>query len=319
MANQTFEQYLASSGQQSTADQLRKSNQFGAAEAQYNQQGYYGSQPQQQSQPNFQDSIKQAIEMNKQAIQPAVQSLEASIPETSASFQRQREQTQGEIEPLKQRYQNLLSEVTGKAKASEEGQTRVTSGELAKRGIVGSSTLAQQEIQNAVEPIRSQARTAFTNIGLEQEQGIKQLMNTIANLTGQETEATRAVRNAIAQLQSGAGQAGVSQGISTSQFNAQQALQQAEQQRAAEQQRIENLRNEQLFPIQLKGAQADLDAKLKANKSSGLGGFVPFGMNSSGQQIPSPTTWTGGTFGKNVVDLLNQGKTSEAYELYKNA
>lgn len=320
----TFDQTLAESGRQSTLDQLRASGQYDKARSEFDsgRGQFFGSNNNQSSssgsnQGNFQDTVQQAIEMNRKANEPAVQSLQASLPEVSSKFDQQRQQTQAQIEPLKQRYQNLLADVKGQGQQQANKQTVITSNELGKRGIVGSSTLASQEIQNATDPIYSQMASNTKNIGLEQEQGLLALQNILGGLTSQETEAKRAVQNAIAQLQAGAGQAGVQQGLSIYQQNQQNAIAEQARKAQADQLARENALQDQLFPIQLQSAQADLQSKLKANQP-GAGGMTIeqlFGMTGGGTSAqPS----AGLSMGKNTASLIAQGKYQEALNLMQN-
>lgn len=320
----TFDQYMAESGNQSTLDQLRATGKYDSARSQYDSSGSYGNfsspsspSPSSSNQGNFQDTVQQAIEMNRKANEPAVQSLQASLPEVSSKFDQQRQQTQAQIEPLKQRYQNLLADVKGQGQVQVNNQTRITNNELGKRGLVGSSTLAQQEIQNAVQPIQGQIATNTKNIGLEQEQGLLALQNILGGLTSQETEAKRAVQNAIAQLQAGAGQAGVQQGLSIYQQNQQNQIAEQARKAQADQLARENALQDQLFPIQLQSAQADLQSKLKANQP-GAGGMTIeqlFGMTGGGASAqPS----TGLSVGRNTASLIAQGKYQDALNLMMN-
>lgn len=168
------------------------------------------------------DTIQRAIQLQQQAAQPAVQSLQASIPEVQKSVATRQQQLQAEVDPLKQRYQSLLAEIKGQQKTAEERKTVVTSNELGKRGIVGSSTLAQQELTNALNPITREYTGLYTQTGLQQEADLRDLVNQITNLGLSGTEKQRAISNAIAQLQSGVGQAGITQGIQQQQFGAEQ-------------------------------------------------------------------------------------------------
>lgn len=165
------------------------------------------------------DTISRAIQLQQEANRPAVQSLESSIPEIQKSISTRQDQLKAEVDPLKQRYQSLLSEIKGNQTSAENRQTVVTSNELGKRGIVGSSTLAGQEIANAVNPITKQYTGLYTQTGLDQEAGIRDLLNSITNLGLTGTDQQRAVRNAIAQLQSGAASTGITQGIQQEQYN----------------------------------------------------------------------------------------------------
>src|SRR3990167_6653118 len=175
---------------------------------------------------NSSDVISRAIAMQNQAIQPAVNTLQQGIPEIQQKFATATSQVQAEMEPLKQRYQNLLNSIKGNQTIAENRQSVTTSGELGKRGISGDSTLAQQELTNALNPITQQYTTLATDTGLQRE---ADLANQVTNLTGQQTESVRSVLNAIAQLQAGAGQTGISQGIQQGQFGQTLANTQAQQ------------------------------------------------------------------------------------------
>lgn len=135
--------------------------------------------------------------------QPAIASLQSSIPETSARFETERTRLSGEKEPLKQRYQNLLSEVTRRESADIGAVQRRTGQEFGYRGIPASSTLYQDELIRAESPIRQAYAGQAKDVGLEQENSLRGIDNLIANMAGQETEAKRSIQNAIAQLQSG--------------------------------------------------------------------------------------------------------------------
>lgn len=172
------------------------------------------------------DYISQAIDLQKKANQPAVQSLEASKPEIQSAYQQSRQ-------TLTDRYQNLLDSIRGQGEQDVNRQTTITSNELGKRGIVGSSTLGQQEIQNATSPLRQK----YT--GLEKDASISQ-NEQLSGLTTQETADLRAIANSIAQLQSGAAQTGISQGIGQYQQNTQNYLAQQQAQADAKAREVAN-------------------------------------------------------------------------------
>ncbi len=178
---------------------------------------------------NFDDILKRTIAMNQEANKPAVESLEASIPETQAKFTQARTQLEAERDPLKARYENLISQITQKGKVQEQRQSVATSGELGKRGIEMSSTMAQQELANALNPITAETSATLKDVGLSQEADLRSLANQIANLTTGETEAIRNVRSAIAQLQSGGSQAAINNALNLYKMNIDQANIDAEQ------------------------------------------------------------------------------------------
>lgn len=191
-------------------------------------------------QSSFEDTLKRTIELSQQANKPAVDSLQASIPEQSAKFAQQRTQLEAEKQPLKDRYQSLLAQIKGNQKVSEDRQFVTTNNELGKRGISGDSTLAQQEITNALNPITQQYTGLYTDTGLAQESDLRSLVNQIANSSTTETEANRLVQNAIAQLQAGGAQSGINLGSNLFQFNTAQNTQQelARQQAAFQSQQL---------------------------------------------------------------------------------
>ena len=177
---------------------------------------------------NYEDIIKRSIAMNQEANKPAVASLEASIPETTAKFAQTRSQLQAEVDPLKQRYDNLISQITQRGKVQEQRQSVATSGELAKRGILSSSTLAQQELANALNPITAETSATLKDVSLQGEASQRDLLNQIANLSTQETDAIRNVRNAIAQLQAGGNQQAITNAMNIYKANIDQANKDAE-------------------------------------------------------------------------------------------
>lgn len=305
----TFDQHLAETGQQSKLDDLRRTGQYDAARSQYESGGVSGSPS------NFADTVRQAQELQRSVNAPAVESLRSSLPEISKTYETQRQQTTAQIDPLKQRYQSLLDEVKGKAQASVNSQTKITSNELGKRGIVGSSTLAQQEIQNAVEPIRAGERTAITDIGLSQEQGLMSLQNILANLANAETEQKRGVLNSIGQLEAGAGQNAVQ--LALQQIQSQQ--QAAAQEQALKQAQQESALAERLYSqVTLPQSQASI-----ANIQSEI---AKRGQQSSGMDIQSFLGLFGGggvssgspSIGSNVIELLKNGNVAQALELAYN-
>lgn len=180
--------------------------------------------------PDFDQTLQRAIELQNKAIQPAISSLQASIPEIGQKFETQRQQLEAQKDPLKARYDALISDINRRQGVAETTATRTTSQELGRRGIVGSSGVADTALEQAVQPIRSEYGALATQAGLGREEGLMALQNQITNLTPLEVEAKRDVQNAIAQLQSATTQSAVNQAIQQLQL-AQSKAQQAEQAR----------------------------------------------------------------------------------------
>lgn len=181
---------------------------------------------------------KQMEQFRSEAVQPAISSLQAQIPEVSARFAQQRQQLEAEKQPLQQRYMSIINELKGR-ETEEVGEAgRIASQELGRRGIPISSAYAQEFIGKRTQPVSRYYGGQITQAGFEQEAGLRDLTNLIANLTGQETEQQRAIRNAIGQLQAGEPSTAVSQALNLLQLQQQAQTSKAElalKQRLAEQ------------------------------------------------------------------------------------
>lgn len=183
--------------------------------------------------------LNQQQAAQKEAIQPAIQSLQAQIPILQKNYSTQIGQKQAEIEPLNQRYQSLIDQIKNQGQTSVNKQTVVTANELGKRGIEGSSSLAGQEIVNATRPIEQQTQSAVQQTGLQQAADVKGIQDAIANLYGQQNQDVGSVNSAIANLQANGGQTAIQQAMSLlgnqqqQQLSREQMAQQAAQQKAA--------------------------------------------------------------------------------------
>lgn|SRR3990167_5499880 len=154
----------------------------------------------------FEQTVQRALDMTRQAYQPAVSSLQAGMPEISQRFETQKQQLQAEVEPLQQRYQRLLDQIKGSEQQSVQRESIAQANELGRRGILPSSGLYEQTVSKALQPINEQFGGLTADVGFQQEAGLRNLQNLISNLPLQQTEAQRAVQNAVAQLQAGGGQ-----------------------------------------------------------------------------------------------------------------
>ena len=151
---------------------------------------------------NFGDIAATALKMYQEAAQPAISSLEASIPEIQASYGQERTRLASTQTSLEARYDTLISQLTGN-QAKEEGRTQTaTSNELGRRGISAQGGLFDKTINEALSPVTQYYTGQINTAGLSREDAIRQLQDTIASLVSQETTATRGVRNSIGQLQS---------------------------------------------------------------------------------------------------------------------
>ena len=90
-----------------------------------------------------------------------------------------------------------------------------------------SSGLFDVERQEAVSPLRQFYTGQSKEVGLEREGGLREIDKLISMLTGQETEQTRAIKNAIGQLQSGEPSSAIQGALSLIQLSEQQRQNQA--------------------------------------------------------------------------------------------
>lgn len=178
---------------------------------------------------DYSSILKSSQEAAKAAIEPAVEALKSSLTTTQNKYSTLASQAAAGSTSLTERYNSLIDELKSKGTQSEQAQTKVTAGELGKRGIPLTSTLAQQEITNAVQPITSETASNIKSVGLAREDALGSLANTITNLgiTGQEAE--DAINTAIAQLYSGASSDAVSNALSLYQTNQNAAYNQSAQ------------------------------------------------------------------------------------------
>jgi hypothetical protein len=58
-------------------------------------------------------TIDRALQLQREAVKPAVASLEAGIPEVQQQYATQRSQLEAEKAPLQQRYDDLISQIKG--------------------------------------------------------------------------------------------------------------------------------------------------------------------------------------------------------------
>ena len=156
---------------------------------------------------------QKALTARQQAIAPAVSSLEASIPEQTQKFGVERTRLQGEVDPIKQRYQLVLDKLKRReTKQVGEAQTSL-SREYGKRGIPLSSGVFDQNLAQNVYPITDFYGIQQRETGASQEENLRNITNLVNQLLPQETEANRTIRNVIANLQSGAGNASIEDAI----------------------------------------------------------------------------------------------------------
>jgi hypothetical protein len=162
-----------------------------------------------------------------EAIKPAVQSLEAGIPETSAAFAERRRATEAEVDPLKERYANLIDQIKGREQKETTQTIRSTAREYGRRGIPLSSTAYAEEEQGRTQPISQYYTGQLKDTEIARESDLRQIQNLLGELTIGETSAQREIRQAIANLQAGAGTNAIQSANEITQAALNRVLQQA--------------------------------------------------------------------------------------------
>lgn len=158
----------------------------------------------------------------QKAVQPAIKSLESSIPEIQQKFGVERSRLEGEKEPLKQRYQLLLDQLKNRENKTTQQESIRLAREYGKRGVPVQSGMFEKNLSDVINPITSEYGNLMSQTALSREDSLRQIMNLVNQLTPQETEATRTVRNAIANLQAGAGKDAISNAFEMLKFQEQQ-------------------------------------------------------------------------------------------------
>ena len=175
------------------------------------------------------DQAKQLNQFNIDANQPAIQSLQASIPETQAKYDANTTYLKGQVDPLTQRYDNLIASIKGNQATAEKRTGIATSTELGKRGITSDSGLYANTVNDAVNPITQQYTTELKDTGIQENSDLAALQKLISDSTSTGVDATRAIQNAIAQLQAGNSSSAVTQALSLSQQQQNQTIAQQQQ------------------------------------------------------------------------------------------
>lgn len=227
------------------------------------------------SQPDYAAIAREQMKMMQEANAPAIASLQASIPETQAKYAAEKERIAAQQQPLEQRYQNLLSEVTRQQNVQTTAEQTATSREFGRRGISLQSGLFDQTLNQRLKPISEWAGQQSKEIGLSREDALTQLQNLI-NQTGESgIGAVREIQNAIANLQAGGNQSAIQSALGI--YNAQQQAAQVAAQQALQQQQLalqQRAQDSQLaYAAQTNPLELELlKAQIKKANSTGGGG-----------------------------------------------
>lgn len=262
--------------------------------------------------PNFEDTIRRAQQMQQEAYKPLISQLQGNVPEIQKNFASQRQTLENRRKPLQERYDNLIADLKNRETQDVNKQTVVTNNELGKRGILGSSTLAQQEIVNATQPISQSYGAQVKDVGLAGQEAQQKIDEQISGLSSAELESIRGIQNAIAQFQA----QGNTEGISLGQNLIRNALdQQGFLEGVRQFDAGQDLALKRFNQIELPTTRAQL-AKLGKETSGITAEDFLKGFGGGGNLVGFSTGKL--SIGRNVADLINQGKFDQAIELAMN-
>lgn len=242
-----------------------------------------------------------ATAARNKAIAPAVSSMEASIPEISQKFDVERQRLEGEKQPLKERYQTLLDDLKNKETQSVSTAQTASAREFGKRGVPLSSGAYDQYLGQQVNPIIQNFATLTQQTGQGREDALRNITNLISGLVPQETEQLRGVRNAVGQLQAGAGNSAIEDAFRQLQFEDQQR-QQAQQ--LALQQENQKLSQSQ-FDFQKEQANKAAQTSLKDQFMSIGEGSSLYNLLTGQNVFTAPKTYKSDGGGSGSLPDLN--------------
>lgn len=228
---------------------------------------------------SYADLVAEQQRIRQNAIQPVVDNLNKSKGIVSQGYAQTGAYLKGQVDPLKERYDNLISSIRGDQTKSENRQTMTTNNELAARGIVSGGGLYNQTMTDAVNPVTQEYSALVKDTGIQKEADLQDLLYKIAGLTTQENQDINTIDTQIAQLLAGQTDSALTSGLQL--YQTQEQIKQAQAQQAL--------------------AERELQARLDAAKKAGSGG-TGFDFEAI---LKALQTNTGGTTqGQNNLDGL---------------
>lgn len=153
------------------------------------------------------------------AAQPAIRSLESSIPETEAAFQQRQAALSAEKQPLESRYSKILEEIKGREQRELSREETALSREFGKRGIPLSSGVFDVSLGEKLRPISEAFGEITSETAFGFENLLRDLTQQIAEVPTEQALAVRDIRNAIAQIQAGAGSQAIQNALAQAQLS----------------------------------------------------------------------------------------------------
>lgn len=228
-----------------------------------------------------------------EAVKPAITSLESSLPEVQSQFEKRQAQVEGEKQPLKDRYDQLLNEIRGRETSQVNDTTRNVSREMGRRGIALSSTFAGDETIGRTAGIRSQAQSDILSTTFDRESKLREIDNLITNLNSEMVTSQRDIRNTIAQIQASAGTDAAKQAFQM--YQIQQQQKQADLDRLLQERQIANQQSQFASSNQLEqqkfAAQQAQQAFVNSRSGTGSGNIIIGGSSTTGQKTDSTSSF----------------------------
>ena len=217
------------------------------------------------AQPSLSELSQELTRQRIAAAGPAIESLQASLPEIGQRYEAAGARLGAEQQPLLDRYQNLIGELKGRETKETATQAQALAQTFGRRGLTTEGGLYQGALAERTGDISQFYGGQIKETTLAQEADVRDIRNQMAQLTEQRVESDRAIRNQIAQLQAG----GANQAI----VDANTLM--AQQQDRAFQSRLDDLQK-RLLEAQIKKEGQAEPTKLQAIEAGeGLYSFDP--------------------------------------------
>ena len=178
------------------------------------------------AQPSLSELSQELTRQRIAAAGPAIESLQASLPEIGQRYEAAGARLGAEQQPLLDRYQNLIGELKGRETKETATQAQALAQTFGRRGLTTEGGLYQGALAERTGDISQFYGGQIKETTLAQEADVRDIRNQIAQLTEQRVTSERDVRNMIAQLQSQGASEAITQSLQQFQFQQDQALRQ---------------------------------------------------------------------------------------------
>ncbi len=164
------------------------------------------------------------LDFQRKAAEPLISTLGSQIPTQQALYAQKGSALQGQVEPLKARYESALNALTAGSQTAVQTAQTGASREFGARGISLDSSAYGQYLQGQVNPIASSYAGQYGQLQGNEADAILQLQNMIAENPLLAQQAIDAINEKIGGLQMGNPQEATSSALQM--LNLQQQAQQ---------------------------------------------------------------------------------------------